>query len=86
MPFVSQLVLSDWKPSDHTAGPYLGRVRTPAVGDIQVADKLTYRVLFMSATDEELNFVSSKAVQMDHETYILLMFRFVSAVISHAVC
>ncbi|KAH7104834.1 hypothetical protein BKA62DRAFT_690800 [Auriculariales sp. MPI-PUGE-AT-0066] len=31
-------------------------------------------ILFMSATDEELNFVSSDEVQMDHETYILLMF------------
>ncbi|KZV99235.1 hypothetical protein EXIGLDRAFT_699275 [Exidia glandulosa HHB12029] len=31
-------------------------------------------ILFMSATDEELAFVSSKGVEMDHETYILLMF------------
>ncbi|EJD54357.1 hypothetical protein AURDEDRAFT_79231 [Auricularia subglabra TFB-10046 SS5] len=31
-------------------------------------------VLFMSATDEELRFVASDAVQMDHATYILLMF------------
>ncbi len=35
-----------------------------------------HRVLFMSATDEELDFVHDN--EMDHVTYILIMFRYVS--------
>ena len=37
-----------------------------------VADRV-FRVLFMSATDEELRFASGEG--MDHVTYILIMFR-----------
>lgn len=43
-------------------------------------------VLFMSATDEELRFVDQE-LEMDHVTYILIMFRYaVSLFLTFIVC
>lgn len=76
-PFVrtSSLGTSSSLCSRFAAGPHRWRVRTaPSEPNGHPADPRR-SVLFMSATDEELAFVSSKGVEMDHETYILLMFR-----------
>lgn len=39
-----------------------------------MARSLLLRLLFMSATDEELDFIHD--LDMDHVTYVLIMFRY----------
>lgn len=78
-PFVSSTLALNWFSSDVFYSSFsclLQLGKCLLIGCCSDVD-CPLRVLFMSATDQELRFVDQE-LEMDHVTYILIMFRFVS--------